>query len=872
MKLLERERLLDQLADLLAEAERGKGRLVLVAGEAGIGKTALVDTFCRGRAGPTPLLWGCCDAVVPARPFAPLGDIAEADGTLQRALHAADRDRVFEAFLALARRLSASKGIIVFDDLHWADDATFDLLRVVGRRLRELSILVIGTYRDDEVGSGHPLRLALGDMPADAITELRVPRLSIDAVRALAKESRLDGDLVYRVTEGNAFFVTEVLAAGDEQLPAAVSDSVLARAARLTPSAQHALAAASVLGERSEPRVVCDVAECDPAALDECVARGMLERDGETLRFRHELAQRAVRERLTASERVGLHIRALEALRGTGAGPAELLHHAVEAGDTQAVAELAPPAADRAASLGAHREAVAHYAAALNLGGPLEERSRAELLEAHGREALAIDDVETALASQNEALSFWRDLGDIAREASCLRALSSTLWAAGDVDGAVANAELAVELLTSISAPDRDLGRAYATLAQRHFTRGVDDDAAIRWAEGARTFAERANDELAAVHALTTIGVTEVLGGAETGWVKLQESVARAKSAGFLEEASRALINIIEAARDTRTYTFVDRYREEALRYMKEENPYHDLYRRRLIAVLAEVALERGAFEEAERLTLELVSEGLTAKLIRVKTLTVLGRLKARRGDPAAGSLLEDALALADPRGEAQDLCPLFAARAEAAWLEGDATQAGREAESGLALAMQASPMPWWRGELGFWGWRSGALDQLPVDSAEPFLLHASGRLYEAATSWEAIGCPYQQALALADAPDEESLQSALRTFRTLGATPMARTVVQRLRERGVRQIPSGPRRETRGNPAGLTSREVEVLVLLTEGMRNAQIAERLVVSPKTVDHHVSAILRKLAVPNRAAAADEARRLGLEHGDVASAE
>jgi DNA-binding CsgD family transcriptional regulator len=172
------------------------------------------------------------------------------------------------------------------------------------------------------------------------------------------------------------------------------------------------------------------------------------------------------------------------------------------------------------------------------------------------------------------------------------------------------------------------------------------------------------------------------------------------------------------------------------------------------------------------------------------------------------------------------------------------------------------------RGELGFWAWRGGARDQLPEGAPEPYALHFAGRYRAAASAWEAIGCPYQQALALADSEGEEDLRRALEIFQSLGARPAASLVVERLRALGVRTIPRGPRPRTRLNPAGLTSRELEVLALLGRGLRNVDIAGRLVVSPKTVDHHVSAILRKLGVPNRVAAAEEAVRLGLEDREI----
>ena len=173
--------MLRQLERLLPE-RRGGGRLALVVGEAGIGKTALVQALCDRAEGSAQILWGQCDGVIPPRPFAPLLDIADrADQDLRAALDAADRNAVFSTVLDLLRR--GGPRILVLEDLHWADEATLDLLRVLGRRLAHLRVLVIGTYRDHEVGPDHPLRLALGDLPAAAVTTVRLPALSVEAVQ-----------------------------------------------------------------------------------------------------------------------------------------------------------------------------------------------------------------------------------------------------------------------------------------------------------------------------------------------------------------------------------------------------------------------------------------------------------------------------------------------------------------------------------------------------------------------------------------------------------------------------------------------------------------------------------------------------------------
>ena len=171
---------------------------------------------------------------------------------------------------------------------------------------------------------------------------------------------------------------------------------------------------------------------------------------------------------------------------------------------------------------------------------------------------------------------------------------------------------------------------------------------------------------------------------------------------------------------------------------------------------------------------------------------------------------------------------------------------------------------PWSVGELACWRWRAGVRDELPAGAgAEPYALTIAGEWQRCGALVAEIGCPYEAALALGDADDVERAAAGARAATRAGGAPPAAIVARRLRARGARGLPRGPRTRTRENPAGLTGRELEVLVLLADGLRNAQIAERLVVSEKTVDHHVSAILRKLDVRTRGEAGAAAVRLGL---------
>jgi DNA-binding CsgD family transcriptional regulator len=441
------------------------------------------------------------------------------------------------------------------------------------------------------------------------------------------------------------------------------------------------------------------------------------------------------------------------------------------------------------------------------------------------------------------------------------------LWHVGDATGAVEAAESAVGLLESVPPPGAELARAYAGLARLQSLTERSATLARANAELGVSLAERLGEEAVAVSALTTIAVLDIYSGRETGWRNLERVLERARAAGLDEELGRALVNLVEAGGDLRRYDIADRYRDEALAQVNERGVDRIFLQRRLLSDHAELDLERGRWDDAERLALELLAKQRVGAVARVRALAVVGRLRARRGEAGAWELLDEALALGvSERGL------LAAARAEIAWLAGNVSLSRREAEGGLAAAADWEEEDrWWRGELVFWLWKAGGGSDLVQKAAEPYALHIVRRYREAAAIWRSIGAPYKEALALAECEDERSLRQALAIFNKLGARPMARHVAGSLQKSGARRIPRGPRASTARNPAGLTPREFEVLTLLDSGIRNIDIAERLVVSPKTVEHHVSAILRKLGVANRDAAAAEAARLGLQDGGRATA-
>ena len=344
--LLERDDGLEMLSGALDDARAGRGSVLLVAGEAGIGKTSLVRSFCQGLDPRTAILAGACDPLSTPRPLGPLLDLAGEHGELSDLVRLGAPPS--DVFSALHDALAGQPTVLVLEDLHWADEATLDVLRLLVRRVETLPVLVVGTYRDDGLDRAHPVRVLLGDLATmAAVRRLRLDPLSADAVARLAFGHPVDPVELHRRTGGNPFFATEVLASGGTVLPANVRDAVLGRAAALDQGAMQMLEAVALTPPRAEPWLLEALAGEQIDGLDECLASGLVTVDERGVAFRHELARLAVEDATSPTRRSSLHRRILAALACRPPGEldhARLAHHAEGAADANAVQEFAPVA------------------------------------------------------------------------------------------------------------------------------------------------------------------------------------------------------------------------------------------------------------------------------------------------------------------------------------------------------------------------------------------------------------------------------------------------------------------------------------------------------------------------------------------------
>ena len=591
--------------------------------------------------------------------------------------------------------------------------------------------------------------------------------------------------------------------------------------------------------------------------IEECLDSGILVSRTGAVAFRHEIARQAIEEAVAPDRSLSFHRAALAALsapRSSAPDLTRLAHHAEAASDAKAVLRLAPAAAEKASRYGAHREAAAQYARALRFSQGVAPETLGDF---HNRRAYACylsGQFSDAIEAQRRALECYRLANAQLNEGDALRSLSRLLRYVGRTADAREAAVDAVAMLEKLP-EGRELAMAYSNLSHIHMN-AEDAEGTIMWGTRALELAERLGDLEARVYAITNLATIEMLAGKSGATTRLAQTLQLAQESGLDEHAGRLFVSLTWWAPRSKSYTAADQYIDAGLEYCGERGL--DLWRHYLLAYKARRDLDRGRWDDAVGAAELVINDTRTSPVPRVVALSVLGLVRARRGDPLCWPPLDEAWSLAEPTLELQRLEPAAAARAEAAWLDGRDEAVVEATTAALEIAVRQRA-PWVVGELTCWRRRAGLREPAHSDIAKPYALQLAGKPRQAHEAWTALGCPYEAALALAAAEEVAGLRQALDELQVLGARPAAAIVARRLREKGVRGLPRGPRPSTLSNPANLTRREIEILDLVREGLGNAEIARRLFLSKKTVDHHVSAILRKLGVSTRGQAAAQIR-------------
>jgi DNA-binding CsgD family transcriptional regulator/tetratricopeptide (TPR) repeat protein len=851
--LVDRDRELTHLARLLSAAGGGSGAGVAISGEPGVGKSAVVEAACAAISG-LRILRGGCDPLSTPRPLGPFRDALPELADLE---HDATLATVCDATFAALRRTPTA---LVIEDLHWVDTATVELLRFLVRRLEAMPCALILTYRSDEIGDRHPARPLLGDVAAlPTMTTLTLTPLSVSGVARLLGDKPVAAQRVHEITGGNPFFVQEVAKEPDLPLPLTVRDAVLARTAGLSAADLEVLQLAAAAPDRLVDRVLPRLG-VDLPTLRRLQATGLLLRDDRGLVFRHELARIAVESTIPPGGAAALHGRLLDALERIEPHDAAVLtHHAVAAADGTRALRYAEEAAAEASRTGSHREAVAFLQIALGHVSAQRPRERAQLLTALSHEQYMTSQLQVAIDSANAALALWHRESDLAGVSAAHESCAIFEYYNAQRRTAEDHADRAASF-----APDTagdQYGAASATRAYLAYHRGRYPAAVDGAREAAHIAATTGNQGLAlrsSVIAAVVDLVRDGLGARE----RVIELINQARAAGLDELASTGYSNLSYLDVEQRRFAAAERVLENSLRYTVERdipicNHWQTAVRSRLRFLAGRW---QAALEDAED---ALERSGMPLAQVWPHLVSGLASLRTEGSD---GQHFEAAWELAERLDEPLRRLPVLSALAERMWLtETPDRRVTTTAVAELAVAATDEGTVWSRGELAVWLWRLGTAPVIsPHSVAEPYRLTLTGRHEDAADWWKRAGAVFDEAMSNSDSAVLRRRIEAVEQLDILGATATADRVRRRLRNDGITHLPARPRASTRGNPAGLTNRQLDVAKLVARGLTNAEIAERLFISPKTTDHHVSAVLTKLGMPNRRAVVAQAAALGLD--------
>ncbi|HEU4331565.1 MAG TPA: AAA family ATPase [Lapillicoccus sp.] len=858
MPLLEREQELAVVDDAVREAASRKGSVVLVSGEAGIGKSSVVAAVGDRLDDRSRLLVGRCDDLALPRILGPFHDLGGAVGPRLTAalLDPADREGILAALLNELDSPGRTT-VLAIEDAHWAEEPTLDVLRLLMRRVDRLPAVLLLTYRDDELPHTHPLHQLLSVASSGVPTRrLTLRRLSPTAVASLSAVSGADSSEVFRVTSGNPFFVHEVLTSGSG-IPPTVVDAVLARLGRLDVAGRQAVEQLCVIPTAIDRRTVDALVTGGLPALAAAEDSGLVTVTPDSVAFRHELTRRAVEDALPVTRRATLHRRVVDLLiRDPASDGTRIVYHAAQAGDRGVVVLYGPTAARAASAAGAHRQSSGIYRLLMHgRGDEFGPAQRAEFLEQAAIECYLIGDEDRCSAGHlREAADMRRQLGDPVALGTTLRWLSRAHYWSGDRPSAVATADEATVVCEG-AGDQRLLAMAYSNQAQLAML--ADHTAeAVEAAQRAIALASRAGDAAVLSHALNNLGAARWRAGDPAGRADVEESLRLALDAGEVEHACRSYTALAWMLLDDLEPAEASGYAADGIALA--EGAEHIGFLQYMTVEQGMVALARGRWDDA----ITAAQLGVTASAtVRCPALILLNRARLRSGRADPDSI-EETWQLAQSLEELQRIGPAASLVCEEAWLRDDADRIRRVATPVHAEAA-------WRGvpaiqaELGLWLTRAGERVDLtgsPPDN--PNTLLSAGRWREAQQAWSARGYPYEAAAARGESPSALEQLAAVAALDALGAAPLAQRLRRRLRVAGV-SIPRGPAVSTRENPAGLTARQVEVLGLLADGLSNADIADRLVVSVRTAGNHVAAILEKLGVHTRAQAVSRAREMGI---------
>ena len=862
MAFIERDGFIASLQTLFDNVSE-EGHCVLVCGEAGIGKTALVKAFCKKMRDECTIYHGACDDLFTPRPLAPLYDVLWQVNRERWPVPPSNEDRSV-LFANFFRELSTKKGklLIVFEDIHWADEGTLDFIKFFVRRIDQLPCLFILTYRDDEIYSRHPLRNVIGHLPADSFTRLTLVPLTKHAVVAMATQKGYNGDDVFNITGGNPFYVNEILASYSPGVPDNIKDSILAVYERQEEGTKKAWEIFSVIPEGLEVDRFAKIRATLNKELTHCFAINVITVQNEKVVFKHELYRRTIEESLTPFRRVELNKMMLELFLDSFEEKGEIeriLHYAKYANEKELVVRYAPMAARKAASRGSHQEASKLFLTAIQYFEGNDKTQLAELYQAYAFECYLSNQVPEAIAYTEKVLQLWKEQHNIEKTSDSMRFLSRLWWFYGNRKHAEHFAWEAIKLME-----DQPSSATKAmTLSNMSQLKMLSDEPGdcILWGERAIAMAEELGNDEIICHARNNVGTVKMFipSSEQEGIAMLRQSLEVAIKNGYHEHAARAYTNLASGSVKIKNFALATKALVEGIAYCEQRDL--NSWTAYMLSWKARLALDQGNWTEACEVAGNLLKNEHQPPIIKLTALVVIARIQMRRGDKDPLPQLLESKKIAFETMELQRIIPSMVSLLEYEWLTGNAVIEKHDIEQTLKVMLSAG-LKMDKNEFTWWMKKAGRQVVSPEVVDEPYDTTTTSKALKAASLWEELGCPYEQALMLFEGREDDK-RTALAIVQGLGALAVFEKMKQEMRNLGLKNIPRGIRSSTRSNAAFLTGREMEILKLLKDDMHNKEIAAHLFISAKTVDHHISSILFKLDTNSRSKAVTEAMRMGI---------
>jgi DNA-binding CsgD family transcriptional regulator len=863
MELIERSGFLDSLQKQFDKTSTGEGHTIFISGEAGIGKTSLLKAFSRKQEKKCIIYQGACDALFTPRPLAPLFDIGWQIRTDFWSHYEVTEERpaLFSRFIHELTNHDKMV-ILLFEDIHWADEATLDFIKFLSRRISRFRCLFILTYRDNEINSNHPLKSVFGNLPPDSFTRLQLTPLSKEAVDAMAREKGYKGEDVYSISGGNPFYVTEILASYSAGIPDNIKDAVLSVYNRQEGKTKEVWELLSVTPAGLEIEILSKAEPDYEKAIENCLDARILLFEKGIIYFKHELYRRTIETSMSPFRRIALNKKLLDVLllQKEQSGKIErVIHHAKNANDYDSVVKYAPVAAKQAALVGAHIEASKLYFTAIEYYQGNNKDLLVEFYGSYSYECYLTYKIRDAIIYQGKLLNILKERNEIEETGDSLRFLSRLWWFEGNRKQAESYAEQAIALLEK-QPVSRVKAMAYSNMSQLkmlsdHFKE------CMFWGEQAIAMANELNDDEILAHALNNVGSAqakvESLGrkGAEL----IQQSLDIALKNSYHEHAARAYTNLGSDWICVRQYKLAQKALDDGIGYCEARDL--DSWTNYMQSCKARLKLETGNWDEAFDIANNLLRNEDQTAIIKIIALAVIATISMRKGDTDPLPVLLETKTNAFKAGEHQRIVPAIVALLEYEWLTGKSVIEKESLDLAIKTVEEVDNM-FQNSEFSFWLYMARKQSVHIPKLYEGYVLSNKGEIENAAGKWRGLGCPYEEALALYHG-NEEDKKNAITIVQQLGGTAVYNKMKQEMKDAGVKSIPRGIRSSTKTNPAFLTSRELEILQLLHEGLQNKEIGGRLFISAKTVDHHISSILFKLDVNSRAKAAQEAKRLGI---------